>query len=853
MSKFPIDEYLETIESKAEETGTVILKAEPGVGKTTRVPAYLLNKNKKILVIEPRRVAAILPATFIAEQLGEEVGNRVGYKVRFDQKLSANTALTFMTDGMAVKMLSNENFISKFDYIIFDEFHERSLNTDLAIAIAEHYRNSASSSKLKIIIMSATLDVEALESIYHESKPIDIKGRPFPVDNQYIPREEKETIESHVVRAVKSSLTHPDNSGNILIFLTGRNDIEKVSKALQGADLPLCEVITFMSSNAGENLKKINRENGLRKVICSTNVAETSVTLPNITCVIDGGEQFQEFFATWNGLPFIKRVKISQDSAIQRAGRAGRLSKGLCIKLYTESDYLGRNRFNLPDVEKSDLTAFILDGMICTGIGNANQFCDSLKFITIPPEEAVTTAISTLQLIGFLDEKSNITNEAIEASKLPLHPRLASVFLKAKKLGVSGIGAYLCGLVEEGGVFPRRSKARIHHDSDYTYQIEAIHYKLSGKSNDFEVKHIIETKLKSIIFLAEKLGFSKLESTQINSSVINKLLLSGFPDRVARILPKFKLKQDQARKKGEMFLGGQYLFTLGRSALLPQESSVQGKDLLLSPSSREHNERGTSKIFMDLVTSLEASDLIESGSQLLRTAIEIEQTDKGNVIKKEKTFYGEILVDEKTLEASSDELSSIIKDSVLQNFPKGFTDEHLISVYHSKLNVLDKNNIEHDLPRIEGEFLELVADVITEGKSSLDEVYQKSLKEYLLEIFSYEDDMLLKSLCPDFIKLDNGNKMAVKWDDHGPSVSDKIQMFYGLKSQIEIGSRKLGAKIILLAPNMRPAQVTSDITGFFNRGYAELAKELKRKYPKHYWPEDPEGSKPHLLKRHAET
>lgn len=857
MSSFPIDPYLKDIIHCVDELGTVIVKAEPGAGKTTRIPAELIRtKDCNVLVIEPRRVAAKLPATFIAEQLGEKVGESVGYKVRFDQKVSKNTRLTFMTDGMAVKHLLNPTFLDDIDYVIFDEFHERSLNTDLALALFENYRALNGNTSCRLIVMSATLDISELAMNYDRVETFDIKGRMFPVDQSYLPCQDRERTEEHVARAVNRTLKLGLSDGNILIFLTGKADITKTVSHLT-SKFPDMEVIPFYSEIANKSMTKIKATPEKRKIICSTNVAETSVTLPKVRAVIDLGQQFEQFFAPWNGLPFIRRKKISQDSAIQRAGRAGRVSEGICLRLYSESDFYSRDRFNSPEIERADLSSFLLEGMIGSGASVIEDFLGNLSFVTPPPEASLNTAISCLKLIGFMDSAGKLTAKALDAKNYPVHPRLAAMILHGIEISDSATAILLAAIIETGGVISRKSESKIFHNSDFELELDYITKYLIKKSNadyDSSGMRVNTSSLRLVCELAYRLGLKDTDLSQIKVQNINNLLLRAFPDRVARVLPKFKQKQDQAAKKGELFRGGQYAFALGKSANLPKTSGVQGHNLLIAPIALELTERGKKQIFLDMVSAISSEELIDVSFEngMITQSSDVEQRKSGDFVKKEILKYGEITIKESILLLSEGEVHTAIVDALKSNFPSGFSDVDYYNQYVNKLKAIHKLGVEHSLPMFEGEFLDIALDVIAEGKKSIDDVYETSLRQYISELVSYEDLCLMDDICPSQIKLSNGSKLPVIWDEDGsPVISAKLQQFYGISEPIKVGSMNVLARIVILGPNDRPIQVTGDICSFFDSGYEILAKEMKRRYPKHYWPEKPKSAKPIILKRHA--
>lgn len=851
MLKFPIDEHLNKILSTVDENRILLLRAEPGVGKTTRIPLYILkNTQSKILVIEPRRLAAKLPAEYISEQLGEGLGQTVGYKVRFEQKLSTKTRLLFMTDGMVVKHLSGSDFLEEFDYIIFDEFHERTLNADLAFALIEYYRESLCK-EIKLVLMSATLNTLAIQKRFPNIPLIDIKGKNYEVEIRYQQPIKHEKLEEQISRAVASAIKI---GGNVLVFLTGRLEISRVSRYLERRFSDDYDIIELMSHSSSVALRRIYQNDNRLKIICSTNVAETSVTLPNIKFVVDGGFHYQQIFASWNGLPFIRKVKICQDSALQRAGRAGRQSRGVCVRLYSESDFLARDQYISPAIMRSDLSSFLLDALLASGRNQVDDLLSDLSFLSAPPKEAVKASRDSLNLVGIVDSAGMVTDKIKMIKDFnSVHPRLSSMIVFADTMGMKTTAIILAGLLEEGSIIGPGKQAKHYHDSDFLFQVNFIkdYYKNPKAQPDLS-SNILVSKVKSIIKFSKKLGADNFNEV-ISLREINRILLAGFPDRVARILPKFRAKQEQAQKKGEVYLGGQFMFTHGKSAVLSTDSPVQGQSLLISPLASESSQIGKKQINLGMVSAVEVEDLRRMGGDLLRTEQNIEQTNSNTFVRIREEYYGQILISREKANLARSDLRKAIKEHVMSTFPVGFEDSHYLDEYAHKLMAVKKTNLPNQLPDFVGDFVALVVDYICDEKTSLAEVYQRSLESYVEEVLSFEDSEFLRAVCPSEITLSNGVKMPVFWNREGtPELRGKIQVFYGIKEDILIGTQLLRPRCIMLAPNGRSVQVTEDLAGFFDLGYYTLLKHLKPRYPRHYWPADPKTAAPVLMRKNLE-
>lgn len=917
MSEFPVDVHLEQICEDLKKGETVLLGAEPGAGKTTRVPPKLSAEFPgRILVVEPRQVAAKLPATFIAKTLGEEVGKTVGYRVRFDHKASNDTKVLFLTDGMFLRLLESNKFLSDVSVVVFDEFHERSADMDLALALLNDryfYRgepeNSYDESILEaaehkpvrpaLLIMSATLDFEAVKSYLPHAKSYEVEGRNFPIktvyEKKFVPRDRRDRqpylevrIASEVSRILAGDYQKAiggKSIGNILVFLCGKTEIQRVSEHLKREFEHTYDVIPMMSEYAGRSLEKINM--GSRpKIICATNVAETSVTLPGIKFVIDGGQQFSQHFAPWNGLPFIRKEKIAQDRAIQRAGRAGRLGPGVCIRMYEEADFISRERFTTPELLRSDLTQSILTLVRFTHEKNIRRLFDRLYFVSPVDPESVESSVRTLEFLGLV--KNGEATSLLSSLDLSFHPRIAVLLAKAAEMGIEDTGTAVAAILETGGFLKRGAKPYRYYDCDFVHQVGLLQNYLYKKGDVSTAKDVAKERLIQTAKLAERMGLRKTQRTKETEGIggaggparqnfstkqnkkhnklkdkenadtvfedsIKEILLAGFPDRVARVLPKFDKKQEAAKKKKEVFHGGEYVFTLGGAASLSVGASVQGEKLLLSPGAVEINDRRRRVIQLSDVTSLSSDFLIKHATLFLNRSLETEYDSRKNTWnKKEKVSYGEFILFEESVDLDDATLREALKKQMIENFPEGFEDSDFFSRYLNKVQFLNEKKISHEAPLFDEEFKQIFIDVLLDADPR--KIYETPLEKHFEVIVGGAVMEYLKKACPDVVSAKNGTRFKIHWDDSsGPYVRAKIQEFYGLSENLKFGCHDLEVhRMVFTAPNDRDIQISSDIRSFFEKGYYLVMKDLKPRYPKHYWPDDPCGAKPVLLKRFAD-
>ncbi|RZA23475.1 MAG: ATP-dependent RNA helicase, partial [Proteobacteria bacterium] len=465
---FPIDIYLPEIAQALMHNSAALLKAEPGAGKTTQVPRYLLDHFKKILVIEPRRLAAKLSAEWVAEQCGDKVGGLVGYQIRLESRKSAATRLVYVTEGILTRLILQDRTLSEYDLIILDEFHERHVHSDIALTLVKGLQKSRPD--LKLLVMSATLEQTLLQTYLGSVPSFDVPGRVFPVSIQYKPFPHETPMIQRVSAAVQDMLADPDCKGNILVFLSGTGQISQCAAYLEGR-LKDVEVIS-LSADQAHNYSKIVANASRKKVILSTNVAETSLTLPNIQGVIDYGTARVLAFAPWSGLPTLEEKKVSQASCLQRSGRAGRVASGVCYRLFSESDFHARAKFTEPEIQRIDLCQIMLE---LASMSPARTWdIEHFDWLQRPREATLQQNLDLLKNLGALTALGQLTADGEEMVKIPLHPRLSRIWLEARKRGVSELGYLAALLINEGSILDKDQRPDEHAHSDVLYQLQVL-------------------------------------------------------------------------------------------------------------------------------------------------------------------------------------------------------------------------------------------------------------------------------------------------------------------------------------------------------------------------------------------
>ncbi len=828
MSGFPIDPYLGDIAQALTEERFVLLKAEPGAGKTTRVPQHLLRSFRKILVVQPRRLAARLAAEWVAEQCGEKIGQVVGYHIRLEQKASAATRLLYVTEGVLTRKLLSDPNLEEFDCVILDEFHERHIHSDLALALLK--KISSRRDDLRVLIMSATLELGPLESYLGTSRLFQIPGRTFPVTVEHLPLPTEARLEEQVFDAVQRMLNDARCGGNILVFLSGLAEIMSCAQRMSSLEAKGYQIIPLTAELAA-NHHKIYQNPAVIKVILATNVAETSLTLPNIRGVIDSGWAKISGFAPWSGLPTLRPERVSQASCIQRAGRAGRVAPGLCFRLFTASDFQSRPAFSEPEIRRIDLCQTLLELQAMDP--TEPHAWRVMDWFEAPPPEILEKNAQLLEDLGAFSQGS-LTREGQTMASLPLHPRLGRLVLAGQAQGVGPHALLAALLINEGFLKLGDDPARDEGDCDVCYQLSF----LTGQARNPLDRATVQRCQQLYENLRKGFAWPSLrELRDYEESALRKAIFLAFADRIAKYRP---LAEEHKRRQRS------FNFTLGRGGYLSDASVVRKAEWIVVIEAREslQDESGL-RGRVQWASAIDPQWLDEDPFHLLRESVDIRLDEKtGKVRKILAKTYGKLLVAERQESAAAEELESLLLQSLKDRWAN-YAGADALHTYHAKLDLLDCHKVPHKLPRFEGDFLELLLSYLCEGARSMAELEQRDLKAAIEEQLDYEDQQTLNHFCPEFIKLDNGRRLKIHYEKEAePWLEAKIQEFFGQATTPCICQGRHPLLLKLLAPSRRPAQLTRDLAGFWAGSYFEVRKELKRRYPKHPWPDEPAKEKP---------
>ncbi len=799
MVRLPIDDLLPELVETLKQHSNVVLEAPPGAGKTTRVPPALLPITQgEVWVLEPRRLAARLAARRVAEELGEPLGDTVGYQVRFEQAGGRNTRLRFFTEGVLTRRLLSDPRLDAASLVILDEFHERHLDTDLALALLRHLQRTTRPD-LKLVVMSATLDAAPIAAYLNGCPILRTEGRLFPMDVRYRPHS-TDPLEDQVRQSVEAILAEP-TPGDLLVFLPGANEIRRAATALARLAERHNLLLTPLHGDlTPEEQDRAVTPNKQRKVILSTNVAESSVTIDGVTVVIDSGLARVASHSPWSGLPTLQIKRISQASATQRAGRSARTAPGRVIRLYPQDDLIRRAARDLPEIQRDDLSSLTLT-LKAMGI----RHFDELPWLDAPPDAAIQAAETLLDRLIATNPDGSLSPLGKRMAQCPLEPRLARIVIEGEKRGVPDAATLAACLLSLGARLPDDTHRRL--DSDIFALLEGTH---PGNTR----------RLANAVTSAMRLPQQKKQ----DDAALRQAILAGFPDRVAK-----------RRQGDELLLAG------GGSAVLAKTSTVRNPQWMVAIDIEERKERGLPLV--RLASGIEPDWLIDLYTDHITEKSAVEWNRQGERVESVSAMlYDGLTVEESRGGKVDPELAAtLLAQKAREAGVVRFTDVEEVNAFLARLRFAAKHT--DRLPAwTEDDALDALAE-LAQGKRSFHELEQEAKDGGLvrhLESRLAGDRRLLDELAPQRWKLPNGRGAKLEYiDDQAPRLSSRLQDFFGMKDTPKVANGKVPVVVLLLAPNQRPVQTTTDLAGFWERWYPQVRKELMRRYPKHQWPENP--------------
>ncbi|OZB62063.1 MAG: ATP-dependent helicase HrpB [Lysobacterales bacterium 14-68-21] len=821
LADFPITPLLPEIRASLAAHARLVLEAPPGAGKTTQVPLALLDapwlEGRKILMLEPRRIAARAAAQFMAQQLGEPVGQRVGYSIRFESRTSAATRIEVVTEGILTRLIQDDPELTGIGAILFDEFHERHLAGDLGAALALDVQGTLRPD-LRLLVMSATLDGERVAQ-WLDAPRISSPGRSFPVRIEHPPARAQETLEQHLARTVRQALA--ENAGDVLVFLPGRREIGRAQTVLGNTLDDSVELVPLHGelSLAEQQLALGAAEPGTRRVVLATNVAESSVTLPGIRAVVDSGLAREPRFDPNSGFTRLETVAISQASADQRAGRAGRVAEGTAYRLWPQSRRLEPSR--TAEIAQAELSALALE-LAAWGITSGSG--SDLPWLDPPPPGALAQGRELLAALGALDADGRITALGRRMLELGATPRLGAAALRAPEER-RALVADLLALVEARS--PLRGEFA--RSDDFRVRLAALHAwrdRRGGGSHagaDAGALAAIEQAAKG---WRRRLDVRTAASGVPDSHAVGDLLVHAYPDRIA-----FRDANNPLR----------YTLANGRGARLHEQTALLGEPWLVVLDLR-HEARDSLVLAAAPVDPrvLEA----EFPGAFVRERVLRWNEARGAVEAFEERRFGAIVTERRSVPVQpADALPALlaaVRSRGLEALPWSDAARRLrlriqaLRGWMPELGLPDVSDA-HLLATLEGWLAPYL-----QGKRGLDALGAEDLSQALSAMLDYGQRQQLDVQAPDQWLAPSGQHRRLEYTPDGPPVlAVKLQELFGLADTPRVGGGRVPVTLHLLSPAGRPIQMTQDLKGFWERTYPEVKKELKGRYPRHPWPDDP--------------
>jgi ATP-dependent helicase HrpB len=830
-TELPIDAVLHEVLAALKQQSSVVLQAPAGAGKTTRVPPAILDAALagagQIVVLQPRRLAARAAAARIAAERNVRLGDEVGYQVRFERQASRATRILAVTDGVFVRMLADDPFLEGVSVVIFDEFHERSVNTDLALAMVRRVQLDLRP-ELKLVVMSATLAAEPISAWLGGCPIVRSEGRTFPVEIRYAPHSPHGPIAPHVARGIQSILEA--TPGDVLAFLPGVAEIRQTQRELTAggrtqnvavmplyADLPLAEQQAVL-----ERAKT-------RKIVLATNVAETSLTIEGVTGVVDSGLARVLRLEAALGIDRLETTRISRASADQRAGRAGRTAPGVCLRLWTQREQAGLRDFESPEIARVDLAGPVLE-LLCWGESDVTNF----GWYEPPPMAAIEQALRLLRRLGACG-KSGVTDLGRRMARLPAHPRLARALIEGQSHGHRNRAALACALLSDREAFRTSRPGESEHtsDSDVLDRVAALEaFERSGqRQSDVgqidggAAKSVFRARNQLVRTLSEDAAGEVSRQVSADEAVLRSLFVA-FSDRLAR-------RREPSSSRAIM-LGG-------RGVRLARESAVRDAPLFVCVNV---SETGKAESLVRLASAVEREWLVETD---LQVAVDVEfDPRRERVVAIRRTRLDDLVLDEAmTSLPEGFDPAPLLAQAAAETLDIKLSLDDEATRFINRIRFLRQAMPELGMPDLGDDPLRGLLPWLSVGRQSFDELRRAPVLPALRAMLAPAQLAALEREAPQRLRVPSGRELALRYEAGQPPILEvKIQEMFGLRDTPRVAAGRVPIVLHLLAPNMRPQQVTADLASFWRNGYPVVRKELRRRYSKHPWPEDPLTASP---------
>lgn len=894
--RLPVDEVLDDVVAALRESPCAVIIAPPGAGKTTRIPPALLASglagDGDILVIQPRRLAARMAARRVASELGQRVGQKVGYEVRFDRKIGPETRIRYLTEGVLTRKLLADPTLADTDIVVIDEFHERHLAGDLGLALLRQIQRSRDSrsgrrSDLRIAVMSATLDPGPVQQYLGDCPVIESAGRQFPVTVTYQPGQPDWRVEKRVSAALRAAV-RDGLDGHVLVFLPGAAEIRRTREACaEIAERGGLDLVTLHGDLPTAEQDRAVAASTRRKVILATNVAETSITIDGVVCVIDAGTARVLRHSPWSGIPALRVEPISQASAAQRAGRAGRTRAGSCIRLYDQHDHDTRRAFDAPEIARADLVeaALVLYGAGVRDLG-------SFPWFEPPPASAIDAARELLVRLGAIAADRGgaaITGVGRRMLRFPVHPRQARILVEAEDRGVAAGACAVVALIGQKEIrAARRTRmagaagssqhagdvsagpSDLLEDRDLLERVHGSAQRARNAGLDVAAALAVERSRKQLVRLVER-GAKRAgrergsgsaaspafgsapEPAEAEDQALLQCILTGYPDRVAR-----------RRRRG----GADLVLAGGGSARLSPSSVVVEAEILVAIELDERGSGlGSSSVRVRRASAVRPEWLLDLYIDQISDSDELDWNPRSERVERvTRMTYDGLIIDESRDPGAArhdpEGAARILADAALAQGVDRFIDRFFATAgpkprgrgrgdsrsrgraelddWRARLRFAVQQSGGEDLEIPDDDALKASIHQACLGLVSFSELERAPIMDVLRARLSHDQQRQVERLAPSHISLPGRRRVLVRYEsDRPPWIESRMQDFFGLREGPAVAGGRVPLVLHLLAPNQRAVQVTSDLAGFWSRHYPELRRQLMRRYPRHAWPENP--------------
>lgn len=811
--RLPVETVLPQVAQALRECGAVVLEAPTGSGKTTRVPPFLYREgllgDGQLVLLQPRRVAARACARAIADVLGSPLGELVGYQIRFERRLSARTKINVVTEGILTRRFVGDSLLEGVSCVVLDEFHERSIHTDTLLAFLHELRLLRDD--LKIVVMSATLRGEAVAAYLGDCPVVRAEGRLFPLQTCYQPLPARHAFGDGVAEGLHCLFADKDDDGgHVLVFLPGVPEIERVRRHLDQQVWP-AEILCLHGSLSSEEQDRALRGGAGRRIILATNVAETSLTIDGVSAVIDAGYHKQMTFDAFRGLNRLEMKRISVASAVQRAGRAGRQRPGRVIRLWDETQQALLEPEERAEIHRVDLCDHLLPILDFHGPDLA-----AFPFFEAPDQARLTESLALLQGLGVLDRQGRLTAKGKAMTDFPLHPRLAAMLWYAAENGGLAAALSLCALLPE---LPRDEGGSL---ADQVAAFQAWCYDERGRP-PFPGARTAQRGLRQLERLAKRTWPQAKTPEQTPSDWLALFLLQGFPDRLSRVTAP-----------------GAAVTAAGRGLQLSDDRLAPGT-LFLALEKRDG--KGGARAGRIVVVP---KALLELALTIDVREVAVYDDARQLVVGKRQRWIGDFLVDEKEgVKVGPEAIAEALAEAALNDFDRVFQPDKAARRFLCRLQLAQRHLADvADWPDVGEAGLHAMLREACYGKRSLAELRKLDWLTLLKNHTPWPARQVLDRELPDRLRVPSGSEILVDYEaalgaTGRPVLAARIQEMFGLEETPKLARGRLPVLCHLLAPSRRPVQITEDLAGFWRSGYAEVRKELRARYAKHYWPENP--------------